>query len=136
VTADTEAAPVVPGVTVANGFGGLTLAAGGSPAAVVRPAPGPTAAAPRVATVAGPAETSANALRLRFSALSWIEVVQADGQVLLSQNAPAGSEQALAGRPPLRVHIGNAAGVALEFRGRAVDLKPHTHENVARLTLE
>lgn len=94
----------------------------------------PTAAAePAVATAPAPASP----IRLAFRERAWVEVTQADGRVLLSQNNDAGSEQKLDGKPPFRLVIGNASAVTLEYRGRAIDLKPLTSiENVARVTLE
>jgi len=32
--------------------------------------------------------------------------------------------------------VGNASGVELSYRGKPVDLAPHTRSDVARLTLE
>lgn len=75
-------------------------------------------------------------LRLNFRETSWVEVVQGDGTVLLSQNNEAGTEQVLRGKPPYRVVIGNAAGVGVEYEGKSIDLRPlTTGGNVARLTL-
>ena len=68
--------------------------------------------------------------------VSWIEVTQQDGKVLLSENLPAGTEQVVRGRPPYQIVIGNSAAVELEYGGERVDLKPVTRAgNVARLTL-
>lgn len=89
-----------------------------------------TVAEPVAAAVASP-------IRLAFRERAWVEVTQADGRVLLSQNNDAGSEQKLDGKPPFKLVIGNASAVILEYRGRPVDLKPLTSvENVARVTLE
>jgi cytoskeleton protein RodZ len=80
---------------------------------------------------------AASPIRLAFRERAWVEVTQADGRVLLSQNNDAGSEQKLDGKPPFKLVIGNASAVTLEYRGRPVDLKPLTSaENVARVTLE
>ncbi|GAB4464102.1 MAG: DUF4115 domain-containing protein [Burkholderiaceae bacterium] len=89
-------------------------------------------------TVAEPvAAAAASPIRLAFRERAWVEVTQADGRVLLSQNNDAGSEQTLDGKPPFKLVIGNASAVTLEYRGRVIDLKPLTSvENVARVTLE
>jgi cytoskeleton protein RodZ len=42
----------------------------------------------------------------------------------------------VSGPPPLDLVIGNAADVTLTWKGKRVDLAPHTRQNVARLTLE
>lgn len=94
----------------------------------------PDAAAPAAPVAAAPAP--ARPIRLAFRERAWVEVTQADGRVLLSQNNDAGSEQKLDGQPPFKLVIGNASAVTLEYRGRIVDLKPLTSvENVARVTL-
>jgi cytoskeleton protein RodZ len=49
---------------------------------------------------------------------------------------PGGSTQSVSGPPPLDLVIGNAADVTLTWKGKRVDLAPHTRQNVARLTLE
>ena len=76
------------------------------------------------------------ALHLSFREISWVEVKQEDGTVLMSQNNPAGTEQVVRGKPPYRVVIGNASTVSLAYGGKTIDLKPLTSaDNVARLTV-
>ncbi len=48
----------------------------------------------------------------------------------------ARSEHRLLAAPPLRLIVGNAASVRLEYRGQVVDLAPYTRSGVARLTIE
>jgi len=83
------------------------------------------------ATVAGGAE-----LRLVFERQSWVEVRDRNDRVLFSQLNPAGAVQTVQGTPPLSLIVGNAAGVRLTYKGKVVDLAPHTKTEVARLTLE
>jgi cytoskeleton protein RodZ len=40
------------------------------------------------------------------------------------------------GRAPLQVVVGNAHAVQVTYKGRLVDLAPHTRVDVARLVLE
>jgi cytoskeleton protein RodZ len=91
--------------------------------------------APETRPYAGPAIPDAP-LVLAFRDYSWTEVKDRSGRVLLSRMNPGGSTQALAGAPPLDVVIGNAADVTLTWKGKRVDLAPHTRQNVARFTLE
>jgi cytoskeleton protein RodZ len=42
----------------------------------------------------------------------------------------------VSGEPPLDLVIGNAQSVRLIYRGKAVDLAPHTRVDVARVRLE
>jgi cytoskeleton protein RodZ len=57
-------------------------------------------------------------LTLKFNADSWAEVYDATGQRLFYDVGAASSTHTVRGPAPLRVVLGNAAGVALEFNGR------------------
>ena len=57
-------------------------------------------------------------LRLELASESWVEVFDARGERLYADVASAGSVQNLTGRGPLRVYLGNAAGVAVEVDGQ------------------
>src|SRR5690606_22305805 len=50
----------------------------------------------------------AGALRFRFTEPSWVEVRDRSGQIVFSQLNAAGSEQAVEGRPPFALVVGNA----------------------------
>jgi len=123
-----------------------TEAAQAQPAASVAPdAPGekeaqapeahsraPEAQAPPVMGTA----SGSNRIELEFDKLSWVEIKQANGKVLLSQLNPAGSRQFIEGVPPFEIVIGNAANVRLKYNDTPVDLRPHFKVDVARLVLE
>ena len=79
---------------------------------------------------------SAGTLRMTFDDDSWVEVTDKDGKVLLSQINPRGSEQNIEGKPPFSLVIGRAAAVRLYYKGKQIDLAPHTKVSTARLTLE
>jgi cytoskeleton protein RodZ len=93
----------------------------------------------RAAVPAGAAGDSASALKrieLEFDQLSWVEIKQANGKILLSQLNPAGTRQLIDGVPPFEVVIGNAAKVRLKYDDAPVDLRPYFKVDVARLRLE
>jgi cytoskeleton protein RodZ len=104
-----------------------------APAVVVASAPAspaknsaPTAASGETTDGAQPRREDSAAvrdtrLRLELSNDSWVEVYDSRGERLFYDVASAGSVQSVAGRPPLRVVLGHAAGVAIE-----VDGKPRT----------
>lgn len=119
-------------VTEPAAVGAVTAEAeSSSKEAVQATAQPPLAVEPTLGAAPGPAQ-----LRIVFKERSWAEVAQGDGRVVLSQVVEPGTRQ-FNGQPPYRVLIGNASGVNVQWRGRAVDLKSHTSfENVARLTLE
>ncbi len=75
-------------------------------------------------------------IELEFDQLSWVEIKQADGKVLLSQLNQPGTRQAIDGVPPFDVVIGNAAKVRLRYNDAPVDLRPYFKVDVARLKLE
>jgi cytoskeletal protein RodZ len=62
-----------------------------------------------------PAPAPARAVRLRLELTndSWVEVYDSRGARLFYDVASAGSVQSVEGRPPLRVVLGNSAGVAV-----------------------
>jgi cytoskeleton protein RodZ len=102
----------------------------------------PVAATPRAAnTPAGTASTPGDGtaiapIGLALRGSSWVEVRDSTGQTVLSQTVNAGQTPSIVGTPPFDVVIGNARDVTLTFRGRVIDLAPHTRGNVARLTLQ
>jgi cytoskeleton protein RodZ len=97
-----------------------------------------TEAAPAQAALPGSARPAAGKrhIRLKFERESWVEIKDGGGKTLMSQLNPAGSEQAIEGRPPFDVIIGNAQHVRFSYDDRSVDLAPHVKVEVARFTLE
>jgi len=83
---------------------------------------GATAPAP-----AGRASSREAQLTLRFSAESWAEVYDSNGERLFYDIGSADSVRTFKGTPPLRVVLGNAPGVAVEVNGRLADLATLTH---------
>ncbi|HEY9107187.1 MAG TPA: helix-turn-helix domain-containing protein [Roseateles sp.] len=116
-----------------------SVPASAAPVAVAPSAPVAVASAPlQVRDVAPPpaaASGTGPALRVTVSADSWIEVVDAKGQVLLSRVLRQGEQQEFSGAAPYRVRVGNVGGTQIEWRGAAVDLAARASNNVARLEL-
>jgi cytoskeleton protein RodZ len=81
-------------------------------------------------------EPDEHLIKFRFDRESWVEIRDRNGRKIFSQLNPAGTEQAVSGRPPLTLVVGNAPGVRLTRNGQPVDLAPYTNVDVARLTLE
>jgi cytoskeleton protein RodZ len=102
------------------------------PTASAKPAPGGAVVASTTAAGAQPKrDASAEAaaaparemrLKLNLTNDSWVEVYDARGERLFYDVASAGSVQSVSGRGPLRVVLGNAAGVTVEVDGRARDI--------------
>ena len=80
---------------------------------------------------------SANApLVLNFQDTSWVEVRDGTGALIVSVTGNAGSTQAVSGRAPFEVVLGNAAAVSVTWMGTAFDTAPFTRQNVAKFTLK
>jgi len=75
-------------------------------------------------------------LKFTFELDSWVEVKDANGDIVLSAINPAGTEREVVGTPPLSLVIGNASGVRLSYNGEPVALAPNRTSDVARVTLE
>jgi cytoskeleton protein RodZ len=122
-----------------------TAAGAAAPAAPDTGAPQPAATGsatqPAAAAPAAPGAVGGNAgqaqLELRFSAVSWVDVSDADGRHLLQGLIEAGSTRALSGTPPLRVVLGNAPSVALQLNGQPVSVSGLVHrDGSARLLID
>lgn len=89
-------------------------------------------------TAAAPVAASAAKVHLQMAEKTWVEIRDRAGNVLLSQNNPAGSDMQIEGMTPLSLVLGQTRGVQLTFNGRPVALPPTVDPNsgVARLTLE
>jgi cytoskeleton protein RodZ len=90
-----------------------------------------TGAMPLTAT-----EEPARLLQVRANGETWVDVIDANGQSLLSRTLQPGETVDLDGVLPLRVKIGNAAVTELSLRGQVLDLTPSIRDNVARLELK
>lgn len=73
---------------------------------------------------------------LSFKGESWVEVRDAADKIIFARTNRAGSVQEVQGEPPFKLVVGNARDVSVEYKGKPVDLEPHTRVSVARLTLE
>ncbi|HVY82175.1 MAG TPA: RodZ domain-containing protein [Steroidobacteraceae bacterium] len=66
---------------------------------------------------------------LQFSADSWAEVYDADGQRLFYDIGAANTSHAVSGTPPLRVVLGNAPGVTVNINGRPAKVPASAVQN-------
>ena len=79
------------------------------------------------------ASANGDALELRFSGPSWIEVYDGDGERLMYGLMQDEGTETVHGQPPFSVVIGDAGNVALHYRGDPVDLGGAGSGRVARL---
>jgi cytoskeleton protein RodZ len=74
-------------------------------------------------------------LKIKTSADTWIEVLDAAGLHLEMDLLRAGTSREYRGKAPFSVMLGRASAVEVWFNGQEVDLATHTRGNVARITL-
>jgi cytoskeleton protein RodZ len=104
---------------------------------VVAPAPTTPQRTPLVASIASlPATPQAPAaLTITFNGDSWVEILDADNQVLERGLLTAGQQRSYKPGELGRVKLGNVDAVEVKRAGVAVDLEPFSRANVARFTL-
>jgi cytoskeleton protein RodZ len=98
------------------------------------PASVPTAANTQSAVQVPP--TGGRQLIFLFSDKSWLEVRDATQRVVLSGEFAAGERQVASGKPPYYLWVGRASALRVLDGEREIDLKPHTRDEIARLTVE
>jgi cytoskeleton protein RodZ len=105
-------------------------------------APADTAepAAPATEPAPAPSQPVADAsvlLSLSFSGVSWVEVTDVNGKVLVSQLAREGDVlKPAGGTPPLSVVIGDASKASVTVRGEPFSLEQIRRANVARFSIK
>jgi cytoskeleton protein RodZ len=87
-----------------------------------------------VASATGAGAQSALLLRVREDA--WIEVRDGKGQMLIKRLVKAGETLKQEAQAPLFVYLGRADSTELLWQGKAVDLRPHTQNNEARIQIK
>ncbi len=97
-------------------------------------AAGTQTGAPAVAIHGASPEIHAN-LVLYADEESWVDVRDALQNKLIYETVPAGRRVVLEGLAPLKVFIGNAPGVRVEFNGKPYDISPYKRGLIARFTL-
>ena len=80
-------------------------------------------------------DTGHSVVQMDFNADSWLSVVDAEGVRLYSGTKAAGEQLKVSGKPPINVHLGNAAGVRILYNGEPVDFSSTTSGGVARIKL-
>ncbi|MDA9982086.1 helix-turn-helix domain-containing protein [Gammaproteobacteria bacterium] len=74
-------------------------------------------------------------VKLEFSATSWVDMRDAEGQRLLYENVNQGRQVSVEGKPPFSVFLGNAGGVTIEYDGKPFDFSAFTNGVYARFEL-
>lgn len=74
-------------------------------------------------------------LIIGINADCWVEVRDANQQVLISRVVRGGNTIELTGTSPLQVSLGQANAASVRFDGEIIDISGYTRGNVARFTL-
>jgi len=118
--ANSLSTPATSNTRTAAAATGAAATHAGAGAATAATAPG---AATSGATAPPPdARGKDGELTLKFNSDSWAEVYDATGQRLFYDVGAASSTHVVRGPAPLRVVLGNASGVALQYNGRAATI--------------
>lgn len=99
----------------------------------LRVEPTPAASSESVAPVLPP---GGRQLVFVFEERSWLEVKDAAQRTLVTGVFPPGERQTASGKPPFNIWVGKASAVRVFDGETQIDLKPHTRDDVARLTVQ
>lgn len=75
-------------------------------------------------------------LVIKVSSSSWVSVRDNRGQVAVRRQVKAGETLNLDVAAPFFVYASRAEGIELSWRGKSVDLEPHTQNNEVRLQIK
>lgn len=109
------------------------------PSAVVNlqssPTPAAAVASEPIASASG-SQTGGDLLLVRAKGTTWIQVVDANGAVLLRKTLQGGTTSAVNGTPPLAVVVGKADLAEVEVRGKPFVMTDVSKDNVARFEVK
>ena len=93
------------------------------------------AAPPATASAPTPAATTGIVV-IRTRAASWVEVVDAKGNVAVRKIMEPGETLGASGATPLAVTVGKVDVTDVEVRGKKFDMRPVSKDNVARFEVK
>jgi len=130
-----DLASVASAIAEAAGSQAASAPVSASPAAsgsAAKPASSVSSASSAVNVATG----GSGSLVLKSREPAWVEVRDGKGGILLSRHLQAGETVDLSGASPLKLHLGNSAGLEVIYRGQTIELASYTRNNVARLELK
>jgi len=104
--------------------------------AVPQPAASPVVAAAGALTSVPPVPPSTELLELKAHGRTWVEVLDAKGVVVLRRHLEDGERVGAKGQPPLAVVVGRAEVTEVWVRGKVMDIKAISQDNVARFEVK
>lgn len=100
------------------------------------PIASPDVAGSGVAATALPGPLGTDVLELKAHGRTWVEVLDAKGLVVLRRHLEDGERVGAKGLPPLAVVVGRADVTEVWVRGKVMDIKPISQDNVARFEVK
>lgn len=91
--------------------------------------------APEAAALSGSDELGLDTLEFSFSDECWVEVTDAQNDVLLADVKQGGETVVLQGIAPFKVMLGNASSAALTFNGEVVEVQPESGRKTLKITV-
>lgn len=82
-----------------------------------------------------PSNRAKDALYINIKYRSYLTVKDENGDILINQLVPGGSEHQFSGKPPYQVRIGYALGSSIELNGENIDLSKYMNGKTATLTV-
>ena len=82
------------------------------------------------------AELANDAIKIDFSAESWVEIRDGTSSLLYSGLAQAGEQISVSGVMPYKVVVGRASSAMFLYQGEPLDLEPLTRGQVARFVID
>ena len=83
--------------------------------------------------VASPVATGPDRVDLSVAQSSWVDVRDATGSKVFSNNVAAGASVTISGSAPFTVVLGNAPGARVSVNGKPVDVESNIRGRVATL---
>ncbi|WP_027468814.1 RodZ domain-containing protein [Deefgea rivuli] len=80
---------------------------------------------PAAETASSIAAVSSDAIKVTSSTDSWVQIIDANGNKVLSEIIRPGIERTVDGKPPFAVKVGNAPKTTVYFHGQNVDLSAY-----------
>ncbi len=107
-----------------------------TPTSALTPNPVPAVNAPAAPLVS--ATPPAGMAKLEFNATqeTWVSVTDASGREIYKKTIFAGSRESIDVTLPVNVTVGNAGATSINMNGKAIDVAPHSRNNVAHIKLE
>jgi cytoskeleton protein RodZ len=124
--------PTVPASAAISSSAGLSESASMRPVAVASAAPTLDAKALQDA----PSISSGGIIVFKTSGSSWIQVTDSRGVTVLRKLMVDGDSSSISGALPLTVLVGKADVTRVEVRGKPLDLKPMSRDNIARFEVK